>query len=98
MFDGILIGISDMFHTWTQHHPTLIHVLGFFWTNYDFNASSPLAAMTMVLSRRLPGSYTDRQLVTLMGVFFAGYYYQERKLNGILEDLNYLQVEVIHNI
>ena len=65
-----------------------IVVIGFLCVNYNFDAPSPLRVMLPVLSRRLPGSYTDRQLVTLMCVFFACYMYSHSNLISILESIN----------
>ena len=68
----------------------MILKLGFLFVNYNFGALSPLGAVTPILSRRLPGSYTDRQLVTLMCVFFAFYVYTERQLRLLLTNIDML--------
>ncbi|KAK2144495.1 hypothetical protein LSH36_751g01047 [Paralvinella palmiformis] len=68
----------------------MILKLGFLFVNYNFRASSPLGAVTPILSRRLPGSYTDRQLVTFMCVFFAFYVYTEKQLRLLLTNIDML--------
>ncbi|NPA76251.1 MAG: hypothetical protein GXN93_00670 [Candidatus Diapherotrites archaeon] len=64
--------------------------IGFLCVNYNFHAATPVGAVTPILSRRLPGSYTDRQLVTLMCVFFAFYVYTERQLRLLLTNIDML--------
>jgi uncharacterized integral membrane protein len=68
----------------------MILKLGFLFVNYNCGAMSPVSALTPILSRRLPGSYTDRQLVTLMCVFFAFYMYTEKQLQWLLSDITAL--------
>ena len=79
---AIILGGTAILH--------MILKLGFFFVNFNCGAVSPISAMTPILSRRLPGSYTDRQLVTLMCVFFAFYMYTEKQLQWLLENITVL--------
>ncbi|KAK2145672.1 hypothetical protein LSH36_664g00022 [Paralvinella palmiformis] len=66
--------------------------LSFLYNNYNFGASSFASGMAPLLFRRIPGSYTERQVMLFMATMFALFLYSAQLLNEavVTEDGRYI--------